>query len=444
MTFHSKREGSVDSFLSLIAGSAGPGCRNRPGRTFLLGAVLLGVALLASTSPAKGQTSRHALVIDPYLSARAGAENLVTVQRGTYAVTDRYLKAQFFPEDTIFLKGLGTAYRAGKIILVDNLLATVAAVTQHEIFGHGARLREFGIEVSAYRIGLPWPYGRGGGYTRFPQAHQLSVMERATAVLGGVSATALMAENVRERAFLRGRTHYRESILYVKAAWNLPLYGEATSGTDESGDIAIFRRQMNKLADAVGASRVKLGNLKRRIRVVSLLDPYQWIALYGILGRYGLIGDASFETPHFSIGGVDFLPSVRLSLAPYGTEVLVSNLLRFGGRLLDVYGRGGTGPLGPSWGAGATLRQPLRRWPATLEARLDLWRQPDLALGQEAITRTQHVGANARVHLYRQLFSDPAPLYLRGGVGFKTEGFLPGAPLGAGPHFSFGIGLKMR
>ena len=87
----------------------------------------------------------HQLVWDRHFSSPVAAENLQTLHWGLYAVQDRVLKPRWDAEKTTSRKLLGLTYRLGKGILLDYPVDFMLALVQHEVFGHGARAREFGF-----------------------------------------------------------------------------------------------------------------------------------------------------------------------------------------------------------------------------------------------------------------------------------------------------------
>ena len=90
--------------------------------------------------------ARYLVGMDGTLSASMGAENLIAIHRAVYALQDRALKPKLFDETTKARKSAGILYRLGKTALLDNVIDHLPALVQHEVFGHGARFREFGLQ----------------------------------------------------------------------------------------------------------------------------------------------------------------------------------------------------------------------------------------------------------------------------------------------------------
>ncbi len=114
---------------------------------------------------------RYLVEIDGRKSTQIGAENLIAFQYGTSSMLDRYLKPRWFEEDKKSRKAIGIFYRLSKTVLLDNVIDHLAILTQHEVFGHGSRYREFGYKNNSYSLSLFPPYGNGNGYAISGGAH---------------------------------------------------------------------------------------------------------------------------------------------------------------------------------------------------------------------------------------------------------------------------------
>jgi len=415
-------------------------------------------ALLALTGPSVAQTQqraqetppvRYTLTADPRFSARAGAESLIALHRGSYALTDRFLPPRLFPEDTFWRKGAGVLYRLGKLWLLEGTFDYTTGVVQHEVFGHGARVRELDFRTEQYYIGVLPPYGSGGGFIRYDDQGDASTLESNAVTTGGVTSMQLLASGLRDRGFLRGRLHYRETGLYLGAFHNFTEYVLSTEEpiAVRGNDIASFLRRTQWLYDRAAArgaagNRLTLDALKRQV-LVNFLDPYQWYALYALAVRYAWQGRAALRVPALHVLGGRYLPSPRLELAPFGRAFALDNLFAHAGRLFGVYGRYGNGPLGRFWGAGARAKNLARRGAFTLGARLDVWRQPRLAFGEGASSPTppHRLGAGARLRGSYRLSLAGLPLQLTATLGYKTRGWVPGQPLRRAPYAAVGLGL---
>src|SRR5207237_6954167 len=119
------------------------------------------VLMLLAASPASGQVG------DAYMTPSVGALNLSTVQHALSAAEDHFLPLKFGDERSRLQLTGGILYRAAKFTLLDVPQDHMLLVVQHEVFGHGARLRELGSGTIGYGFDAPIPYGAGGAVTNF-------------------------------------------------------------------------------------------------------------------------------------------------------------------------------------------------------------------------------------------------------------------------------------
>src|SRR4051812_50133270 len=100
------------------------------------------------------------------MTPASGATDLLTVQRALSAIEDRWLAPTRFDESTRLKRGLGIGYRFAKWFAVDLPQDHFVMVVGHEVFGHGARLREIGGADIGQHLPEPPPYGPRGAVHR--------------------------------------------------------------------------------------------------------------------------------------------------------------------------------------------------------------------------------------------------------------------------------------
>ena len=108
----------------------------------------------------------HNAIVDRYFSSYIGAEDILSAHRGLEYIQDRIYSPPDKPRRGFWI---GTE-RFAELFFIWNPIDEIAATTQHEVFGHGYRLRSLNRDrarVVKYRINVPIPYGTGGGATYF-------------------------------------------------------------------------------------------------------------------------------------------------------------------------------------------------------------------------------------------------------------------------------------
>lgn len=396
----------------------------------------------------------YAVMVDESMSARVGAENLAAAHRALYGLENRLLKPRLFDERTVARKSAGVLYRLGKSLLVDNVIDYLAMLTQHEVFGHGARMREFGFKRITYRLALPPPYGRGtgsaSGYTS--RDRRTTRHERISVYAGGSEANTLLSSSIRSRWLHRGRANTRELALYLYSSMDLTGYilqtrdssGDNAGRDGTNNDILNYLKDINGLEGYTNPDSYEL--TLERLRTLSLirfLDPTVIWALYTYGTSYLLRGASESTLPMLRTGRIGYLPVFRLGLTPFGPAVHLENLFVAPGRVLNIHLRYGVPSFHRFGGIGASYDRIVIHRGISLEPRVELWHQPALLLGGRT-TRTGTKGFGGGLWLegrYTHASLDLAPAVLVE-AGYKTDGFLEGEPLARGFVLRFGLSFR--
>src|SRR5262249_61250179 len=88
-------------------------------------------------------------------------------------------------------------------------------VVGHEIFGHGARLREIGATSVDYSFDAPIPYGPGGAVTSCNGNVAATRADVLAVDTGGIEAQNVLADHIARDALATGAIGYRASWLYL-------------------------------------------------------------------------------------------------------------------------------------------------------------------------------------------------------------------------------------
>ncbi|MDX1531835.1 MAG: hypothetical protein R3362_09950 [Rhodothermales bacterium] len=417
---------------------------------------LLLVLLLSASAAA--QQPRYGLVADWPLTAEAGAENLLAAQRLTMALEDRFLPLRLWHEGTVLRKAGGIGVRLGRLVLLDYPLDHLTFLTQHEVFGHGARYREFGWNTTAYRIAPPWPYDDGSGFAsyRIPEEGRTRD-EVIVSALNGAHGSFVLASGLRRNAVQRGRLHWREAQLYLLAALDVPLYLLAAEEQPfgPAGDDALaWLANLNARADFEGVGATLTLEEAQEQAAFAFLDPLLYVSAWTVLKTYLYSGERSLDLPAVSVGSAEWLPALRFGWGPFGTELYLDNLVALDGRFVRLYGRRTDPALYAAWGAGAEVARLLTRGPLALDAEAHVWDQPPLRLDPtdrwpDGSLRTSGggLGGAASVTAALDLPLRPRPrfggrrLSVLAEAGYKTVGFVAGERLDRGPILRLGLML---
>jgi hypothetical protein len=317
-------------------------------------ATTVAISLILLPGPIAHAQVSHDLLWDPALSSRIGAENISTVHRSLSALENRYLPPRWTDENTAVRKTVGISYRMARSVLIDFPLVYMAALSQHEVFGHGAAFRHTGAYAEGYVLRLPFPYGPGGGLARLPPGKRFELHEDLWMRSNGMNANLLLAQTVRNRAIRNGRLRYGESLLGLAGHLNTPasIWGTPENSVPRGSDVSYY---LDELDDSSrNRSSLTLDDLKQRA-LVTLADPFAWMATWTILRDYIWRGSTSSSLWMIDLGSVRYLPSVHLSLAPFGPEVLLEHLVVRNNQLWTMSMRFGNGPWGRFAGLGLEI-----------------------------------------------------------------------------------------
>jgi hypothetical protein len=418
--------------------------------------------LCGATAPAAADQSATELLVDPQMTVAAGATIAAGVGEAVARAEDAFIPPRLFSERGIPRRAANIAYRLLKFASFDLPQEQWLMVGNHEVFGHGARLRERFDGPIRYHVDAPVPYGDGGGSTSFEFDRTPTINELLAIRAAGMEADGVAARGIAHRAFIKREMTSRDAMRYL--SFELDTFGYVLSTSDESEsrghDVFGFVQDYNRLASLSGARRLTPRLLRREV-LVSLANPMLGFAVYGI-GRHLAVGDTRVAVPALSIAGVRYLPLFRYQLTPYGTEWSMTNELvtaASGSRLkeTEVEVRLGRAPRGKPWGFG--VRQcdvaAWRGW--RLHLGFDVWRQPDVAAMRSTPSTDDgfDVSAAGRLRLGGELrgraerpigavWFSSAPATAIVDVGLKTRGYVPGELLRGGVVVRAGVGLPLQ
>lgn len=398
------------------------------------------VGAAATPSPVAAQPLTADVLVDRGLTVASGASISAAIgelvgRAEAHAVPDR-----LFVEEGGSRRTGNVAYRIAKHLLFDAPQEHLLLVFDHELFGHGARLRERFDGPVEYRFHLPEPYGSGGASTSYVFDRAPTLYEQLAVSAGGLESTTLVASRVSERAFVEGRLHARDALRYLTFEFDALHYiaSAETEGSEAGHDVGDFLRAYNDLAATAGAPALTTRKLRRE-SFIGLANPMAAYAVFGI-ARYWWSGIQDVAVPALSLGGVRYLPLFRYRLTPFGTEWALVNSV--GGRMrpLEVEVRAGRSVNATPWGIGVRQREvvKLRGW--TIDAAVDVWKQPPVDEADPArLSFEPRMGSRVRGLVHRQIARATFILELGG----KSGGYVPGEPLRRGLVARAGVGVPL-
>lgn len=385
------------------------------------------------------------ILIDARMTPATGA-SVVTNGGAALAAAEGFVPHRIVADGGAGRRTANVSYRLARLMFFDLPQESLLVVINHELFGHGARLRELLDGSIAYRFAPPAPYGKGGGSTSYLFNSTPSDAELMAIDAGGMEASGLAASLITKGAVVNGVMDPRSAIRYLQFELDTMMYVLSSRGEsgDAGHDVDNFLESYNGLAFGAGAAELRARTIGREA-MLSLANPMVAFALAGLL-QYVSTGDTIFRVPTFSIGGVSYLPMMRYRLAPYGTELAVVNELAGTSRAATIEVRFGRAPTTTPWGISYRQLGAPRWGGLSLGMSAHVWRQPAFVGQPGADVSQQQFGAELLGRAEQPIASPWAgkgPVSFVVEAGFKSAGYVPGEPLGRGLVVRAGVGLPL-
>jgi len=201
------------------------------------------------------------LIFDQHQSEFLGAYDLSTLHHALYSFENRFLPDTVLKKNRVPKRFGNFGYRLIKFYFLDAQIDGFIALMQHEIFGHGARYREFGYKNNSFSLNLYPPYGDASGFasrgTLQPGYKSPTYQENIAIHTSGVEAEMLLANNIAAEILLNDTLNYRQGLLYLIAQNNELLYLWSTRFTSTAHIKA--GNDMNNYINAVNYYYAKPG-----------------------------------------------------------------------------------------------------------------------------------------------------------------------------------------
>lgn len=403
--------------------------------------------------------------IDINFSPYCGAENIVFLQNGLERIENL-----IFPVPKITLEDLENReecphfsrkqrwFRQSRSLLIGIPSNASCAIAQHEVFGHGYRVRGLGskyAKVTGYKIS---PIG---GETLIQITNHLTVSQNLTIDVAGLEADAILANRVRLGWLDKGRIDGRQGMLYLMSSLSFTGYTFSINGnpknvSEANNDISSFLFFLNAMYRDGQLSHAKVRNLS----LLNLLNPFIY---YAVISQWN--HDAvclPSQVFMFSIGSVKYLPSIRVALTPFGTQGYFESFFLIDSVPTYLYLKWGKNGPNNYWGFGCENQRILNWSSLALGLRMDIWEQPNVlfqpgALSVEEIYKlpegmeipelypTSVLNAKTiggAFSLVGSFGSENLPVRLILQLGYKTDGYLPGEALRESPIVRGGLSGK--
>ncbi|PCI93008.1 hypothetical protein COB11_06120 [Candidatus Aerophobetes bacterium] len=392
----------------------------------------------------------YELMIDRYMSPYAGAEDLLTLYRSVEKKEDMLLP----PKDLPSRRFWPTVGRWAELSLFWDPLARLTVTLQHELFGHGYRVRSLkDTQFCGIKVDWPLPYGASGGATGFNYREEIKASDILSVVIAGSESEYILANTLNSKWTSDGTIDARVAKLYTNTKLGTLQYAYATKqkdvkGSENSGnDIISYIRLVNAIYPD---DHMSLSKVRKAMRW-NLVDATIYNAMFASW-YYIFTGKKS---PHWMIPlgkELYYLPSISTHLAPYGIEYSFDNYLRYKDRAIFAYFKSGS-YAGLSYGGfGLQYDEMFKFSSVSYGIRLHTFLQPrfttslklmDLEKGKKpspkARANLESLRPGGALSIISKYRINDTYTFFYSDIGVKTAGYIPGFQLKGGPVVRIGI-----
>ncbi len=386
-------------------------------------------------------SARYGVMVDPDMSPYASAEDLILADRSLV-----------WAEDYLGVSNRGCTFWDGaerllELGIVWYPLERFTMVTQHEIFGHGWRIRSLGsstASVIGYQLDAPPPYGPGGGSTSYTTSDQITTNQMMAIDIGGVEGTAVLANELKKKWVEDGCIDGRMAFLYLETQQDISSYMHSSNNANDSTSGHDINAYMYWLNATYPSGHITPGGMRGK-SWYNYLDPMSFYSAWA-LWRYISTGQ-KVPVPMIQLQDWRLLPNLRVGLSPFCPELYFELFGLYGKQLHYAYIRGGHFGNNHTFGFGWECKRLVRaECCVDLGLRFDGWVQPGSSsytvaqngAGILAPLTARHQQAGCNIWLVgSSCVYDPIELEIT--IGWKSTGFMQGEPLAVGPIARIGL-----
>lgn len=366
----------------------------------------------------------YQVIVDRDLSPYSGASMMISTYNFCKYLDDAYIPNNNNKYDS--LRWVTRVVTLGGAYVINGYLM----VTQHEIFGHGYRAREFDFSYIGYQIG----YYTGATYFYTDDYDNLNIYKQNALNAAGIEANTILSQQIRMPWFKNQNIDYRDGLSYAINQLEQLRYTYITSASDvnDGNDINSYINGINRYySNASVLSNAKM----RSIVLCNLLDPALLYSLYG-LGAYLFNNTKTVPLYMLDVTGYKYLPTVRAILAPWGLEFQLQNfIVTPQQKLIQAHIRAGSNSNITSTGLDISINPIWKYKNLLIGNQLSVWRQPNGGAANATVAHTQYgiaefVNIEYKLHTKVSLIAD---------IGYKTSGFMQGYWLNSGAIIRLGL-----
>lgn len=414
----------------------------------------LGLSLISIAAFSSEPLREFPASVDQYYSPYMGSDAILTVHQ-SLDLSEKWLSNYEEPK-----KGLKPSfYRWIDLSLIWTLIAVIEEVVQHEVFGHGYRIRSLKeADVQSYKFETPPPFGPGGGATSFYVGENLKLGELQAITVAGLEAEDILARQIKFSFCQKNQMDAKLGILFAQTRLSPFFYSLVDYGIEETLEEKIFSghdiQAFININNMLYPQKLITKNHVTYQLMLNLLDPMVWYQQYNYF--YYIFTGKNISCPMIKLGeNLKLLPSLNVYLAPYGLDYSLEQYVLYKERPIYFYVKTSPFEFNRAVGAGIEAKELFRKNDFSFGAKTHFWMQPNFLASWKMGDVLQEIrpegidekllqkiyGAYIGVLANYHFKNTNNKFYLE--CGAKSKGYIQGYPLGAssvwrvGSNFSF-------
>jgi hypothetical protein len=328
----------------------------------------------------------------------------------------------------------------GKLFLLDYMVNYQVYATQRHVFGSKYRLDQNGATSTVVNMKLPAPYNSEYSNVLSTFTDSISSYQQVLNLSGAMEGSSVLADLSRKNMFLNQDFAYEDALLYLFSNNDLAAH---IGFIQDNGynEIYAYVDQINTMyTDA----NLTVEKLKTFAYLDMGLDPMNIAGVVGI-GKYLIKGEEYMDMLWLKFGEkVKWIPSLKMSLAPFGPELNYQNFLKFDRSMIELDIHHVLGGYVESMGVDVKALNLLfgEKKKLAIDGVMSLWNQPEFSFRKGDVFETfSGFGGSGQVNVSYQILKN-RNAYIQGTLGYKSKGYQEGLSLDS--DFIFRVGLAFR
>ncbi len=404
------------------------------------------------------QAQTYQILFDKNHSSISGAESLVSIFQTGSTIESKILPTRIGKniKSKWAKKVINISYRLSRFYLYDLPVINSFTWVQYFTFGHGYQYRNLGYTNNQHELNIPYPYGRGGGFSqpggREP-GRRIGRHEFAARNYGSLEATRILSSTISNKWIFSDSIHFKEAMLCVRAfnqsQYTLFLISDLPTNTSEFENVHNYLSHVNRKYSQFFANGLYFLYSPEKLRKrawIGFLNPFVGFAFLTATYDYAWHGKKYGKLRWIKFGKLSYLPSFRFGLTPFGDETFFESFLKKNNQAVRIYYRHGN-PIFEKFNGGGieTFNFIKLKNRGYIDLHFDFWDQPELALGKtdELYFTVGQFGAMAKMNFKIKLGDLKSNILLAGQLGYKMDGYIEGEPLKKGLIFRTGIAYEL-